>query len=163
MYTFFAITLVASLAFLVSVQSNNLETSKLAEKIKSDEVFYFMRGVDADPIRAGEISGRRALLAMADIEITKGYFLLQPNESIKQAMLNGTFNNTLQFVMENSTLNDWETSMDILGSQRDINSNINITSVVIGEGSAFAINATINASMKTSDPVLEIRVNKNAS
>src|SRR3989338_2518421 len=64
MYTFFAITLVASLAFLVAVQSNNLETSKLAEKIKSDEVFYFMRGVDADLIRAGEISGRRAKLLL---------------------------------------------------------------------------------------------------
>lgn len=163
MYTLFAIVVVSSIAFLVAIQSNPETTIKLAEKIKSDEVFYFMRGIDDDLARSGEIAGKRALLAAVDIEISKGYFLLNPKNAIRDAILNGSFNNTLLFVMENSTLQDWEISMDTIGKQRDINSDINITALSITDGSAFAVNATINASIKTHDPVLEIKVEKNNS
>src|SRR3989344_4797128 len=147
MYTFFAIAMVASLAFLVSLQTAHIGTSKLAEKIKSDEVFYFMRGADSDLIRAGEIAGRRAILTGTDAEILNGYFFAEPNNTIQQLMLNGTFNNTEMFLMENSTLDEWETTMDSIGKQRDINADVNITSLKVGEGGAFYINATINGSI----------------
>lgn len=166
-YTLFTIVVVTSIMLILQVNmiSTTTSVSKTTEKIRADEVHYLVDGIDKDIGRSGEISGRRALLSIINWEITNGMFTTMAIDSIEEAILNGTINSgdEILTLMENNTLINWMTTLEILANKRGITTEINLKNTNTILSSPFEITITNNASITARDIIIELAYKRNTT
>ncbi len=111
----------------------------MAEKIRSDEMTYLESGIFSDLERGTYISGKRAVLSLVNSEIVSGVYNETSNESIKDIMMTGRYNNTNASLMENTTMLDWTSVITFLSASLGYKANISILSLNISHKDAFNI------------------------
>lgn len=161
-YTLFVIVFLSALLLFIAIQSRGEKSTLEAEKMRSDDIVYFVRGAEDDMGRSMLIAGRKALVAATADEISGGEFISDANETIAAYMINGSAGLTEDPIMEDSTVKDWASSLNGIGSEKRMDVNIDIKSVKISTASAFGINAEGNITLYAYDPLTKTRYNKTA-
>lgn len=158
-YTLFVMAVLLSLSLFILVQEDHTGAGTIAEKIRGDEVGFFVRGAQDDVGRGVLISGRKALVSIVSDEVNLGRGFPDANESILELMINGTFGGENSTIMENSTILAWEESIRQIGRGRNIDINISTKNIRISP-SAFEVLAAGNTTLTAYDPLTRIRYNR---
>lgn len=159
-YTLFAIAVVASVMMLLSVQSIFRPEVHVAEKIRSDEMTYLEDGIFSDLERGAHISAQRAILAIINSTLALGVYNTTSNESIKDIMMTGSYNGSKVSLMENTTIANWTTSINLLASSLGYGANITVLKLRITHENAFSINVSILAQSILSDKHAEMQLDR---
>ncbi len=162
-YTLFAIAFIMSLSIFILTQNSGYKTSVAAEKIRSDALSFFVKGVEADAGRSVLISNRKAILALVSDEVNTGTFALSANESILELSGNGTKNGVSSDIMVNSTFSSWVSRIQGIGKNRHIDVNISMPNAVVALLSGFEFIVTGNATVIIYDPLTKIKYNHTVS
>lgn len=101
-FTILAITLLSLFITSIGVYSVVQDRSSINSRINTLNNFVF--SLEQDISRQGYISGYRAILSLGDYITSTGSFLNDSEESIKEAILNGTIGNETLNLMEGYTL-----------------------------------------------------------
>ncbi len=166
-YTMFTIVVVSSifLVLALNMDKTSTHTTKIIEKIRADEVHYLVVGIEKDIERSGEISGRRALLALINWEISNGKFVNVANESVKEAIINGTVNNGNEnlTLMENNTISDWMQTLETLAKKRGLKTTILVPNTTVSMESPYTIRVSTNAHIRAQDEIIEVAYKRNTT
>ena len=166
-YTMFTIVAVSSifLVLALNMDKTSTHTTKIIEKIRADEVHYLVEGIEKDIKRSGEISGRRALLALINWEISNGEFVNVANESVKEAIINGTINNGNEnlTLMENNTISDWMQTLETLAKKRGLKTTILIPNTTVSMESPYTLRVSTNAHIQAQDEIIEVSYKRNTT
>ncbi len=158
-YTLFVMAVLSSLSLFILVQEDTPGAGTVAEKIRGDEVGFFVRGAQDDVGRGVLISGRKALVSIVSDEVNLGRGFPDANESILGLMINGTFGGENSTIMENSTILAWEESIRQIGRGRNIDINLSTKNIRISP-STFEVLAAGNTTLTAYDPLTRIRYNR---
>jgi hypothetical protein len=160
LYSLFAI-LILGLTFSITFAPLNVEEpSQAGEKLRIDEVFYFLKSITDDLERATEIIGRRAITSMDNYIVNNGEYLNNSAAAFEEAYENGTVGRENATLMNRSTINDWTDSMENEADDAGYDLNVSIRSVSVGTEDPLhvAVNASYNINL--SDPISNARFDR---
>lgn len=112
--------------------------------------------------RAGYISTYRSLIALEDYMSKKGTFFNNLTDPFVEAFMYGTINNEEMSLMENTTFENYQTKVNNLARQINLNLTINATSVSLYHESPWTVTVAINLSIDIYDmkQIAEWHLNK---
>lgn len=111
-YTLFTL-IVLNLVVITALMPLEAEAGdETSFKTNIDELYYFLKSVQGDIGRGGNIAGRRALVAVTTNVLSSGRGAVSAEDSIKEAFLNGTVGGNSSSVMRDTTFRDWIDKME---------------------------------------------------
>ncbi len=159
-YTLFAFIFVSFLLLMVSIEIKRDVNVQTAEKIRSDEMSYFLDGVKQDFSRGVFISGKKAILSDINYIVTAGVFLNSSDESLEESMIYGTLNGTNLTLMRNSTLEGWVGDIQELGSKLGMEVTLDILNTTIKQKDSFNLEVINDINLDVYEPHIKARFNK---
>jgi len=120
-------------------------------EMRVDSMNDFIKDLERDTERGLYISSFRALLALEQQIITHGEFLDDVDSSFKQALLNGTVNQTPSMLMLESTFQDWIDTIGLESQNFNIRSNINFSNINIYQHDPWNVGVSANMSFSIVD------------
>ncbi|MCJ7478575.1 MAG: hypothetical protein MUP63_00155 [Candidatus Nanohaloarchaeota archaeon QJJ-7] len=156
-YSLFALLMMGLALNLTLLPLAVEDPSGTGEKLRVDEVFYFLQSVESDFDRATDIIGRRSMTAMGNRIVNNGSYLDDSQEAFSEAFINGTINGTLAPLMNRSSFSDWSESMEEQAEDSGYNLTASIESIEVG--SEPPVTALINATYQfnLSDDITDTR------
>lgn len=162
-YTLFAIVMMLSVMslFTLEIMKSKGLSPKISEKIRTDEVYYFIDGINDDLSRSSYISGKRALIALVDKIAASGNFT-EPLVTAKiiEMVENGTLDGETIALMQGTTQENWINNIINLGKERDFVIKMQIINTTAELKDAFNINLTNKVNMQVNDTKTKIRFNR---
>ena len=164
LYTAFTIVAVASILFVLTLQfrSSWISTS-IKEKIRGDELSYLYQDILKDGERALYISGKRAVIATINYELSNGTFFENANDTIANATLTGIIDGELQPIMENTTLEDWFSKISSLTEYRGLTTNITFLGIEVKPDGYMTISIQARANIIVHDDALNATINRSTN
>lgn len=159
-YTLFVVVFLSALYIFVALQGDKYRGSSVGEKIRGDELGFFVKGIGDDIERSLQISGRKAVLSLVNYEVGTGVNVTGANESILELMQNGTLDGNPQDLMKNGTISEWIGRIQKIGQRRGIDINITTADMRVLPASAFGFFVRGNALVVAYDPLARIRYNR---
>lgn len=89
----------------------------IGEQIRIQSGYYFMQSMEQDLVRAGEIIGKRSLVAATDFVIRNGTGLDNATKRLEELFVNGTIYGNVSAVLVNSTIIDWLDRIEDIGAK----------------------------------------------
>jgi hypothetical protein len=137
---------------------------KNIQKIYIENRIYDMNNmfesVTLDLDKAIEITAKRAI-AIADSQvITTGNALINADQNIKELILFGSINGVEQALMENATLNNWISKMNILGREKGYEIKITINRFEIKPYDSFNLLAEGDAWINITNEEIKTSINR---
>lgn len=131
-YTLFTL-LVLTLTLNVSLLPLAVEPAgSVGEKLRVDEVSYFLESVEADFKRAADIIGRRSLTALSNRIVNNGTYFNDSKELFREAFENGTINDIPAPLMNRSSFSDWTASMEDEAAESGYDLSLELASIDLG-------------------------------
>lgn len=163
MYSLFAILI---MGLTLSITTASFETGSISQqgqKLRIDEVSYFMNSITDDLDRATEIIGRRALTAVTNRVVNEGVYINRSEAAYRFMYINGTWNGSFSLIMNRSTALNWTTAMREEAADAGYDLTMNVTNLSVGIEDHMHI--TLNASyhVNLSDPVSDATFNRNVT
>ncbi|MEA3255073.1 MAG: hypothetical protein U9Q22_04485 [Candidatus Altiarchaeota archaeon] len=128
-----AVLLLSAATFYYESYKINAEINPT--KLRTDELHYFVESAEKDLRRAMVISGRRGFIYVTDYVIDAGVPLDDPEQTLKELILNGTItrggNVTNVTYMENHTLRTWLGRINKCGENLRFDVNITLSALDI--------------------------------
>lgn len=143
-FTILAIVML-SLFLLTYSFSKGMQNSRssLDKRIKTMDNFVF--SLEKDISRQMYISGFRAMLSVNNVITSNGTFVASAEDSLEEALANGTVNGISQPLMVGYKLQDWDSRNKALGSMLNLNINYTVAGVRVSQDDSW--NVKINASV----------------
>ncbi len=159
-YTLYVIAFIISLLLFVLLQDGSRQGNLIGEKIRSDEVGYFVNGVQEDFGRSVMISCRKAVLSLVNNETDAGTFDQNANESIAELLQNGTLDGIGVQIMTNSTVSAWAATLETIGNRMGVELKITMNHLNVLPSSAFYLAVTGNTTYIAYDPLTNVKYNR---
>ncbi|MBD3155260.1 MAG: hypothetical protein GF368_01230 [Candidatus Aenigmarchaeota archaeon] len=141
--TFSLIMVLATLTIveIILVQRNIISETREEYYVKNriNDMNDLYDNIIRDSGKSMEIITKRAISISASHVIQEGVPLSDADEVIEELMLNGTFNNTEELMMENSTISDWSDRMSDIGELKGYNLNLDFLRLEIKPYDSFNI------------------------
>lgn len=163
-YSLFAFMALVIVVGMVSVTTNsdfdkNVNVN-IDEKLRTDELFYFRDGAEQDFKRSSYISGRRAVIALVNDVVNSGNYTSGNASDVLESLVGyGVHDNTSFGIMENSTVEDWSSSIYDLGQLHSIFVSIDIVDISLEYDSAFFLNLSTSVNLYVRDLIFGISFN----
>ena len=129
----FALLLIGVLSLYYEMHRNTANVAP--QKLRTDELHYFIESSKKDIGRAMTISSGRAAVYLTDYIVNSGSPVSDPQQKLKELMLNGTItisgSTTNVKYMENHTLNKWLNQTKRVGSNMSFDVIYNFSSLDI--------------------------------
>lgn len=151
---FFSITVlllvgVAALIMSGARDPGHLRSATLANQ-RLTELQTFMEGVEQDAITATAVATHRALLTSQELVQTQGA-LTDPEATIEELIINGTYEGTIQPLLLNESLERWAEHLQPLANHLRMTINVTINEVAITQYSPWFVTTITNATLKAQD------------
>ncbi len=162
---FFSVLLVFIFIFLfsfLSVQRNlvSFYSSKESDKNRINSLLGFYDSVVFDSERSLEIISKRATSSAINYITLNGLPLTYSNTTIAELILHGTINGEPQGLMESSTIEDWESTIEYLGSAQGFRANVTLENLVIQPEDSFHLSISFSLSVNLSDTMTDTNISK---
>jgi hypothetical protein len=162
---FFSLILVFVVMFFimfVAIQRSLISFFSTQKSVESriDAILGFYDGIVIDSKKSSNIIGKRAISAATNFVITNGIPLNSSNDTIAELMFNGTLNGVPQGLMVSSTVNDWESAIESLGSLQGFRINLLIKNLLIQPSDSFHLSISYSISVNISDTVTKTNISK---
>ncbi|MDY6789387.1 MAG: hypothetical protein SVV03_05510 [Candidatus Nanohaloarchaea archaeon] len=152
-YSIFAIVAMG-LILAITFKPFHLERSaESGQKLRIDEVFYFLQSITDDLGRATTIVGRRALTSLSNWIVNNGTYLEDAEDRFEEAFVNGTVDGDNASLMNRSTIEDWTESMQKEASASGYDLNLSLFSMDLGVKSHLQVSVNNTYKLNLSDPV----------
>jgi hypothetical protein len=137
--------------------SENL-SERVSDIVISDQIKQLEHSIELDSIKAVEISGRRAILAVTNHVINSGEFVSDAKENITALMLNGEINGSQDFMMINNTMPNWSARI----SSKPVNFNVALGygNISVEQNDAFSIKIGMDINMTLTDKLDRVKIEK---
>ena len=132
-----------------SLVSYEFEETAVRNRVMSLKNFY--ESIVEDASNAMDISSKRAISACISKVITEGKPLTDAKTSIEILVLNGSFNGSIEPLMEGSTLFDWKEKIEYVAKNNGYEVSISILNFSIGPYDSFNLLAVFNFSINLTD------------
>ena len=133
-YTVISMMLALVLLAVVSLYYDSYKsaTDISPAKLRTDELHYFVESAKKDLGRAMSISARRGAAYMTDYVINNHTTLANPENTLKQVMVNGTITAGVNVpYMQDQTLNTFISSLQTAGSDLRFRTNVSLRTIDI--------------------------------
>lgn len=124
---------------------------EIGELVKLKSSYYYYHSVDQDLLRAGEIVGKRSLVAALNHVVEGGEGLNSSKDTLEELFKNGSINSTSENVMNRSTIYDWLNRTEEISRKRGYILDFGLEKLKIGMESPFKVNFKLNYSLRLSD------------
>jgi len=131
-YTVISMMLALVLLQVVSLyyESYKSATDLSPAKLRTDELHYFVESAKKDLGRSMSISARRGAAYMTDYVINNHTILTDPENTLKQIMVNGTITSGVNVpYMQSQTLNTFISSLQTTGSDLRFRTNVSLRTI----------------------------------
>jgi len=151
-FTYVAITLSALIVLLFVIHTGyRLRDKMYVVETRINSINDFVNDVEKDIDRGLYIASFRSILALEEYMTTNGLFLEDVNSDFKEALLNGTVNNTYMNVITNSSFKDWISKIEKEAIKIGIIINFTIENVKIYQINPWYVSVDLNISFNLSD------------
>lgn len=116
-----------------------------------------------DSKKSMDIIGKRAISAAINYIITEGSPLTSSNTTILELMTNGTINGLAQSLMESSTLDDWQNTIEYLGSVQGFNTIISFKNIMVQPADSFHLSVSYSIFVNLSDTITQTNITKSSN
>lgn len=156
-YTLFALLMLGLTLNLALLPLTVKDPSETGEKLRVDEVFYFLQSVEGDFDRATEIIGRRTMTALSNRVVNNGTYFNDSKDAFREAFENGTIDDIDAPLMNRSSFTDWSASMEdeAATSGYNLSTGLESFSVATEPPVTLVLNATYTFNL--SDPITSSR------
>lgn len=136
--------------FLISLTFYSVIKDRQAIRDRVETMNSFVLSLERDMERQVYISGYRAVLSIQSYITETGNFVVSAEDSIGEALLNGTINNQTVGLMEGYKLSEWQSRVSELGSKVNTVINYSIINVTVTHEDPWeiSIKMRINISIK---------------
>ncbi|MCS7123158.1 MAG: hypothetical protein RMJ17_01085 [Candidatus Aenigmarchaeota archaeon] len=142
-------------------QAHFFEISKIDTlKNRINSMVILFDSISRDSEKAMVIIAKRAMNAAINKVIEEGKGLTSANKTIVELIVNGTINNDLQPLMENSTLKDWINKMIFLANQKGFFLTIDIINIFIYLNDSFNLAIEYKFKITIKDEKTDSRISK---
>lgn len=148
-FTVIALTLIA--LFLISYAVYSVVQDREPVNKRVDSMNNFIFSLEQDMSRQVYISGYRALAALDGHVTTKGTFLSNSREALKEALLNGTLNSQQINLMEGYRLEDWAPRIESLSNSINLLASYSIKNISVSQDDPWSVKIEIIVDMNLSD------------
>ncbi|MFB6294698.1 MAG: hypothetical protein ABEI97_02980, partial [Candidatus Nanohaloarchaea archaeon] len=145
-YTLFAMLVLGLTLNIALLPLTVKDETDAGEKLRVDEVFYFLQSVESDFSRATDIIGRRAVTALSNRIVNNGTYLDDAHAAFRSAFRNGTVNGTPAALMNRSSFEDWAAGMEDEANASGYNLSTRLASITLG--SEPPVTAVVNTSYR---------------
>lgn len=163
-YLMFAIAVMGLLVVAITIPINiEAGDTTSASRIGVDELFYFVESIRSDMERAIDITGRRAMVAIANDVVTSGAYLdTAPGPAIAMVAYNGSFNGTEYTLLDDTALVDWVAKMESQAGAEGYSSDlvVDVDSMAAEQDGPFAVRFSFAYNLSVYDPAIETGFNR---
>lgn len=146
MYTLFTMLVLALTLNIALLPVTVQDDSGAGEKLRVDELFYFLQSAENDFSRATDIIGRRAVTALSNRIVNNGTYLDNPRADFRSAFRNGTVNGVPATLMNRSSFEDWAAGMEDKAEDSGYNLSTGLAGIDLGTDPP--VTAAVNASYR---------------
>lgn len=114
-----------------------------------DSMNKFVKDTTYDLDRATYIAGYRAILGINEFVTTSGRYV--GKESFREAIIFGTINGTYINITSKDNLNDWKSSITLLGKELFVNTTIEFNEVEVYQENPWYVSFRVKARMRFFD------------
>ena len=148
-FTVIALILIAFFLISYTVYSVVQDREPINKRVDSMNNFIF--SLEQDMSRQIYISGYRALVALDSHVTTKGSFLSNSREALKEAILNGTLNSQPINLMEGYRLEDWAPRVQSLSNSVNLFASYSIKNISVSQDDPWSVKIEVIIDMNLSD------------
>jgi len=164
-YTLFAIVVMGLLALSLTLPIGIDTDGARTDQIGVDELYYFVSSIRSDMERAVDISGRRAMVGVANQIIGEGEYLETGSDAvIALVTYNGTFNGSELELLQRTALVDWIAKMEDQAAAAGYVSELVVDpdTVSVEGASPFMLRFAFRYNLTVYDPAIETGFNRTA-
>ncbi len=148
-FTLFVIVVLT--LFLVSVSFYSFVKERKPIQTRITTLNNLIDSIEKDMSRQLFISGYRGVVSLQSYITDRGGFIINTEESLKEALLNGSVNSTSMGLMEGYTLEDWKPKVEALGNKLNLDINYSILSVELVQDDPWSIKIRMEANFSIRD------------
>lgn len=126
---------------------------EIGSLVRLKSAYYYYNSVDQDLLRAGEIVGKRSVVAALNWVIENGKGFNSSEETLRELFESGTVNGTEQSIMNRSTIYHWLNTTEDISRERGYRLDLNLSfdENNIGMASPWKLRFDLNYSLELSD------------
>ncbi|MFA5060865.1 MAG: hypothetical protein WC494_00940 [Candidatus Pacearchaeota archaeon] len=148
-FTILAIILLSLLLISTGIYSVFQDRSSINSRINTINNFIF--SLEKDISRQGYIAGYRAILSLGDYITSTGSFLNDSEQSIREAILNGTIENKTLNLMEGYTLPELNLRISEFAKKMNIEINYSLKNLSVSQDSPWEVKIDIEMEILIKD------------
>ena len=137
--------------FLISLTFYSIIKDRQAIRDRVETMNSFIFSLEKDMERQVYISGYRAVLSIESYITETGNFVASSEDSIEEALLNGTINNQTVGLMEGYKLSEWQSRVSELGSKVNTLINYSIINVTVAHEDPWEISIRMRINISIRD------------
>lgn len=139
------------LTVFLTLQQYTYQDKQDAYEMRIRSLDDFITDFDSDIHRAVYITSFRTLLAMEDMVATSGTFVNNTEDLFSEIFVNGTLNGTSLDIMNDSSMSDYLTKVNILAGKIGIRSNITLINVTLSQSSPWNVDVFLTLNLEIND------------
>lgn len=136
-FTIIAIYLISIFLLSYAIYFSVSDRSAINERVSSANSFVF--ALERDMSKQVYISGYRAIVSLENYITENGIFILDSENALKEALLNGTVNSESVELMEGYKINDWNSTISAFGNKVGLFVNYSIQEINVNQDNPWSI------------------------
>ncbi len=151
-FTLMTIAFLTIFIFIFMIPSYRRLGEKMTTiEMRVDSMNDFIKDLERDTERGLYISSFRALLSLEEYMIIRGEFIKDTQKSFKEALLNGTINNTNTTLMKLSTFPLWIEKIKEESQAFNIQTNITLHNIALYQNDPWYVSVSANITLFIKD------------
>lgn len=159
-YSLFAVVVMGLTLNIALFNVEDASEDRTGEKLRMDEVFYFLLSIEDDLDRATDIVGRRAITGLTNHIIDSGNFYPDAEPFYREAYENGTINDTVEPIMNESTITNWSAKMEVEAAESGYDLDLSLVTMEVGKWDTMHIALNTTYHLNLSDSVTDSSFNR---
>lgn len=155
-YTTFAIFILGLTLTVTMSNTYDVETSGIGEKMRVDEVSYFLRSTTSDLARSTDIISRRALTSLTNHIVNNGEYLDDGEAAFEEAFTNGTVNGSDAGLMNRSTIRYWTDSIQSEARRSQYRLNLSLSNMSVPDTRLLELDLHTRYNMSITDEISRV-------
>jgi hypothetical protein len=164
---FFSMILICIVIFLfmfIALQGSmtyHYSSQKSVEN-RINAMMSFYSSVVTDSQKSMGIVAKRAASSSINYVVTNNLPLASANDSIAQAMMNGQVNGQYQALMTGSTVGDWQSTVENLGTTQGFGTNVEVMNLTVLPYDSYHLIVSYKVLVNLSDTVTPTNISKSS-
>ncbi len=143
--------LLAGFAIVTILAVTKTETNGHSVQTRIATLDNFLTDTKKDFDRALAIGGFRALLSLEDYMVDQGVFINDLPTAFASSLMNASYNGVTLPVVENATLNDWQSRIEAQANLVGLSLNVELKGISFAHTTPWEVEVTANATLTLTD------------